>query len=215
MTKRRDRAIVLRRTAVNELDLTVTLLTRYHGVHTALLRYAQKPGNKLNGRLHIGAHVDVELYRHTVITHVQLLEATTHDYVPLMMAAIEQLAGQGPSRDLYELAVETLRMKTAPQLTAVFFLIKSMDLSGWGPALGNCALCGATNTPAFHAASGGSVCNDCRPAGSTTVPPQVIELLTALRAGRATKCHDNDLHQALTLTVALFQTQLECQLPVT
>lgn len=53
-----------------------------------------------------------------------------------------------------------------------------------GSTLTACARC-ATPGPhrAFHIAAGGSVCVHCRPAGSTTPPRGVLELMSALHDG--------------------------------
>jgi DNA repair protein RecO (recombination protein O) len=59
-----------------------------------------------------------------------------------------------------------------------------MSIAGWAPALTECARC-ATPGPhrAFHVAAGGSVCSYCRPAGATTPPLGVLDLMSALRDG--------------------------------
>ncbi|CKT67940.1 DNA repair protein [Mycobacterium tuberculosis] len=59
-----------------------------------------------------------------------------------------------------------------------------MGIAGWAPALTECARC-ATPGPhrAFHIATGGSVCAHCRPAGSTTPPLGVVDLMSALYDG--------------------------------
>jgi DNA repair protein RecO (recombination protein O) len=64
------------------------------------------------------------------------------------------------------------------------FLLRAMAVAGWAPALGECAVCG---TPGRHTAfsipSGGAVCADCRPAGSTRPAPVTLDLMIALTQG--------------------------------
>ena len=64
------------------------------------------------------------------------------------------------------------------------FLLRAMANAGWAPAMAECAVCG---TPGRHAAfsvpSGGTVCPDCRPPGSSRPAPTTLELMIALTAG--------------------------------
>lgn len=215
--KYRERAVVLRHQQAREHDWTVTLLTRDHHVLTALLKYAQRPSNRLRPRLRVGAHVDVELYRGNVITHVQPVDAVlTHAYVPAMMEAAELLAEEGPCGDLYWLTVTTLRAKVAPGPMFASYLLRAMELSGWGLALAACACCGAPGPhKAFHVAAGGSVCLRCRPPGAIVVELELVELLAALRGEKwvVVEAAPASLGARATgLIVAHFQQQVECQL---
>ena len=67
------------------------------------------------------------------------------------------------------------------------FLLRAMALAGWAPALTDCARCGTPGPhAAFHIASGGLLCPQCRSAGSvgTARPaPAAIELMAALAGG--------------------------------
>lgn len=214
--KYRDRAVVLSRRNVNGYDWSVTLLTCNFGVRTVLLKNAQQPTHRLRKRLTVGAHVDVEFYRGAVITHVQPFEGLSRNpYLPAMMAAVEHVANIERFPDLYYLTVTALRMKTDPKLVVVSFLLRLMDLTGWGPTLGDCATCGTAGPHrAFNTAAGGSVCDRCTPAGSTIVHAGVVELMRVL-AGKSS--YQDGVHgdagAAVALTVAIFERQLECLLP--
>lgn len=64
------------------------------------------------------------------------------------------------------------------------FLIRSMSLAGWEPALVECALCSAPGPhPAFNVPAGGAVCPNCRPAGSVRPQADTLALMTALLSG--------------------------------
>ena len=64
------------------------------------------------------------------------------------------------------------------------FLIRSLSLAGWEPALSECAVCSAAGPhAAFHVASGGSVCPSCRPGGSVRPQPESLALVGALLSG--------------------------------
>jgi DNA repair protein RecO (recombination protein O) len=64
------------------------------------------------------------------------------------------------------------------------FLVRSLSLAGWEPALSECALCSAPGPhAAFHVPSGGSVCPTCRPGGSVRPQPDSLRLVSALLTG--------------------------------
>jgi len=64
------------------------------------------------------------------------------------------------------------------------FLIRSMSLAGWEPALSHCALCSAPGPhAAFNVPAGGAVCPNCRPSGSVRPRPESLTLLGALLSG--------------------------------
>ena len=64
------------------------------------------------------------------------------------------------------------------------FLIRSMSLAGWEPALTECAVCSAPGPHAsFNIAAGGAVCPVCRPVGSPRPMAESFELMVALLGG--------------------------------
>ena len=64
------------------------------------------------------------------------------------------------------------------------YLLRAMALSGWAPALDECARCGAPGPhDTFVAQLGGIVCHDCAPVGSARVDASTSALLRALMAG--------------------------------
>jgi DNA repair protein RecO (recombination protein O) len=61
------------------------------------------------------------------------------------------------------------------------FLIRSMSLAGWEPALAECAVCSAPGPhAAFHIVAGGAVCPNCRPPGSPRPHLESLQLMSAL-----------------------------------
>ena len=59
-----------------------------------------------------------------------------------------------------------------------------MALSGWAPALHECARCGRPGPhDAFVAQLGGMICRDCAPTGAARVPDLTVSLLQSLMAG--------------------------------
>ncbi|MGH3562953.1 MAG: DNA repair protein RecO, partial [Mycobacterium sp.] len=96
------------------------------------------------------------------------------------------------------------------------YLLRAMSIAGWAPALTECARCGTPGPHrAFHIAAGGSVCVHCRPAGATTPPPGVLDLMSALHDGdwaAAQAAAPSHRSHASGLVAAHLQWHLERQL---
>jgi DNA repair protein RecO (recombination protein O) len=91
----------------------------------------------------------------------------------------------GESGDRAEPAAPTRE----PRLVLDAYLLRSLALEGYAPALEECARCGVTAASgtrplvAFTVASGGMVCANCRQPGSASPAPQTVALLRALLRG--------------------------------
>ena len=76
-----------------------------------------------------------------------------------------------------------------PRLVLDAYLLRSLALEGYAPALGECARCGVTAASgtrplvAFTVAAGGMVCANCRMPGSASPAPQTVALMRALLRG--------------------------------
>ena len=72
-----------------------------------------------------------------------------------------------------------------PRLVLDAYLLRSLALEGYAPALQECARCGTADTPlvAFAVAAGGMVCANCRPPGAASPAPQTAALMRALVRG--------------------------------
>ena len=101
----------------------------------------------------------------------------------------------------------------APGLILDSYLLRAMALSGWAPALDECARCGTVGPHDWFVAQlGGSVCGDCAPAGSARVCPETRQLLSALIAGEwdaVDTAHDAASAAASGLVAAYTQWHLE------
>src|SRR3984885_7424626 len=198
----RDRAVVLRQHKLGEADRIVTLLTHDHGLVRAVAKGVRRTRSKFGARLEPFAHIDVQLHpgrNLDIVTQVVSLDAFATDIVSdygrytsacAMLETAERLAGEerAPAPELHRLTVGALRAvadgSRPRELVLDAYLLRAMSITGWAPALTECARC-ATPGPhrAFHVAAGGSVCNYCRPAGATTPPLGVLDLMSALRDG--------------------------------
>lgn len=198
----RDRAVVLRQHKLGEADRIVTLLTRDHGLVRAVAKGVRRTRSKFGARLEPFAHIEVQLHpgrNLDIVTQVVSVDAFATDIVAdygrytcgcAILETAERLAGEerAPAPALHRLTVGALRAVADGQrprdLLLDAYLLRAMGIAGWAPALTECARC-ATPGPhrAFHIATGGSVCAHCRPAGSTTPPLGVVDLMSALYDG--------------------------------
>jgi DNA repair protein RecO (recombination protein O) len=230
----RDRAVVLRQHKLGEADRIVTLLTRDHGLVRAVAKGVRRTRSKFGSRLEPFAHIDVQLYpgrNLDIVTQVVSLDAFATDIVSdygrytsacAVLETAERLAGEehAPMPALHLLTVGALRAVAdgtrARELILDAYLLRAMGIAGWAPSLIECARCAAPGPHrAFHVAAGGSVCVHCRPAGASTPPQGVLELMAALHDGdwaHAEASPPSYRSQASGLVAAHLQWHLERQL---
>lgn len=234
----RDEGVVLRTHKLGEADRIITLLTRSHGKVRAVARGVRRTSSKFGGRLEPFSHVDVQFAvgkSLDVIAQVDQLHAYAE---PLMRRYGAFTAGQvmvetadrlvaiegEPALPQYRLLVGALRTLGAgtpdghrpPTMILDSFLLRSLSIAGYAPALSECAVCGLEGPhEAFNPASGGVVCVNCRPPGSALPRPATIMLLTALLTGDWPATRDVDervQREASGLTVAFTNWHLEHRL---
>ena len=77
-----------------------------------------------------------------------------------------------------------------PRLVLDAYLLRSLAVAGYAPALEECARCGKPGAgpdgvplTAFAIAAGGMACQSCQPAGAASPSPQAIALMIALLRG--------------------------------
>jgi DNA repair protein RecO (recombination protein O) len=237
----RDEAVVLRVHKLGEADRIVTLLTRRHGRVRAVGKGVRRTTSRFGARLEPGSHIDVQIYsrqapeQRTIGSHrgldvVQQTESIgaygaqlATDYsrwtaVSAVCETAERLTDEGePALRLFLLVVGALKALVArehdPGLVLDAFFVRAAALSGWEPALGECAKC-STPGPhaAFNVAAGGAVCADCRPAGSARPQPETFALMAALLGGdwvRADGATSSARREASGLIAAHLQWHLE------
>ncbi|MCU1677562.1 MAG: repair protein RecO [Frankiales bacterium] len=201
MTLYRDDGVVLRTQKLGEADRIVTLLTRRHGRVRAVAKGVRRTKSKFGGRLEPFTHVDLQLYQGRELDIATQAEAITSygagiadDYIRYtsgvaMLEMTERLTEERePAMRMFLLLVGGLKALAAaehdPGLVLDAFLLRALAVSGYEPSLGLCARCGMAGPHRWFAVSaGGSVCNDCRPAGSATIREETVALLSALLTG--------------------------------
>ena len=208
----RDEAVVLRVHKLGEADRIVTLLTRRHGRVRAVGKGVRRTTSKFGARLEPGSHIDVQLYSRLAPEQRQfgsnrgldIVQQTdsigaygarlADDYsrwtaVSAICETAERLTDEGePSLRLFLLVVGALKALVArehdPGLVLDAFFVRAAALSGWEPAIDECAKCSAPGPhAAFNVAAGGAVCADCRPPGSARPHRDTFTLMRALLAG--------------------------------
>lgn len=237
----RDEAVVLRVHKLGEADRIVTLLTRRHGRVRAVGKGVRRTTSRFGARLEPGSHIDVQVHSRLpegqaapggrrgldTVTQTESLGSygaqLAGDYprwtaVSAICETAERLSEEGePALRLYLLVVGALRAlverEHEPGLILDAFLIRAMSSAGWEPALGECAKCSAPGPhPAFHVASGGVVCPNCRPPGATRPLAETVLLMRALLDGdweRAGAAQPSERREASGLIAAHLQWHLE------
>jgi DNA repair protein RecO (recombination protein O) len=136
-----------------------------------------------------------------------------------MLETAERLTAEErePALRLYLLLVGGLRALTEEthdaRLVLDAFALRALAVSGYEPALGDCARCGAEGPHRwFSVSGGGTVCTDCRPSGSATPSAEALLLLQALLEGdwvTADASESSHQREGSGLTAAYLQWHLE------
>jgi DNA repair protein RecO (recombination protein O) len=227
----RDTGVVLRVTKLGEADRIVTLLTRRTGRVRAVAKGVRRTKSKFGARLEPFSHVDVQLYEGRnldIVTQAESLDSfgsrITADYgrytaATVLVETSERLTAEErePSLRLYLLLVSALRALAQtdrdPSLVLDAFLLRAMGLAGWAPALSECARCGTPGPhSAFHVASGGVLCANCRSGAVMRPAAGSVGLMQALVDGDWDTAEAADgIHrrEASGLVAALLQWHLE------
>ena len=195
----RDDGIVLRTQKLGEADRIVTILTRRTGRIRAVGKGVRRTKSRFGARLEPFTHVDLLLHTGRsldVITQAETVRAygepLAADYPrytsgTAMLETAERFTPieKEPALRQFLLLVGGLRALGEgahdPRLVLDAFLLRSLAVAGYAPALDECALCGTGRTrpptapagragPAagharFAIAAGGLTCRSCRPPG--------------------------------------------------
>ena len=217
----RDEGIVLRTQKLGEADRIVTLLTRRTGRVRAVAKGVRRTRSRFGARLEPFTHVDLLLYPGRsldVITQAETVrpfgELLAGDYPryttgTAMLETAERFTPveKEPALRQFLLLVGGLRalgeQEHDPRLVLDAFLLRSLAVAGYAPALDECAVCGtrapqpdpddpgdASGRPgapagfrAFSVSAGGLLCPSCRGPGAANPAPPVIALMSALMSG--------------------------------
>jgi DNA repair protein RecO (recombination protein O) len=214
-----DDGIVLRTQKLGEADRIVTVLARRTGRVRAVAKGVQRTTSRFGARLEPFTHVDLLMYTGRSLDGIT--QAVTvrpygkpfaSDYPrytagTAMLETAEKLTPveKEPAMRQFLLLVGGLRALAEgahePRLVLDAYLLRSLAVAGYAPALDECAACG-TRVPAaddagpgsglastalrafaFAIGAGGLVCRSCRAPGAATPAPQTVALMSALMRG--------------------------------
>jgi DNA repair protein RecO (recombination protein O) len=204
----RDDGVVLRTHKLGEADRIVTVLGRKSGRIRAVAKGVRRTKSRFGGRLEPFTHVDLLLYTGRsldVITQADTVrpygERLAGDYPrytagTAMLETAERLTPveKEPSLRQFLLLVGGLRAlgegAHSPRLVLDAYLLRSLAVAGYAPALEECAVCGSPDlvagsggSRAFAIPAGGLTCRSCRPAGAATPSVHTVALMSALLRG--------------------------------
>jgi DNA repair protein RecO (recombination protein O) len=205
----RDDGIVLRTQKLGEADRIVTVLARKTGRIRAVAKGVRRTKSRFGARLEPFTHVDLLLYTGRsldVITQAETLrsygEAIAGDYPRYttgiaMLETAERFTAveKEPALRQFLLLVGGLRTLVdrghEPRLVLDAYLLRSLAVAGYAPALDECAICGTKEggtkrTAArrtFGVAAGGLICGTCWAPGAATAFAPTIDLMSALLRG--------------------------------
>jgi DNA repair protein RecO (recombination protein O) len=231
----RDDGIVLRTHKLGEADRIVTVLARRTGRIRAVAKGVRRTKSRFGGRLEPFTHVDLLLYTGRsldVITQAETLhpygEQLAGDYPryttgTAMLETAEKLTPveKEPAMRQFLLLVGGLRALSEavhdPRLVLDAFLLRSLAVAGYAPALDECAVCGtpapsAGGLRAFGIAAGGLTCQSCRVPGAATPAAATVALMSALLRGDWEHADASERRHQLEcsgLTAAYLQWHLE------
>jgi DNA repair protein RecO (recombination protein O) len=206
----RDDGIVLRTQKLGEADRIITILGRTSGRIRAVAKGVRRTKSRFGARLEPFTHVDLMLHAGRsldVITQAEVIrsygEPLTGDY-PRYTAGVAMLetaerftpVEKEPSLRELLLLIGGLRALNegahSSGLVLDAFMLRSLAVAGYAPALEECARCGAPSgdgtgsgrrLPAFAVAAGGMVCASCRPPGAASPAGPTVALMLALLRG--------------------------------
>jgi len=242
----RDDGIVLRTQKLGEADRIITILGRTTGRVRAVAKGVRRTKSRFGARLEPFTHVDLMLHPGRsldVITQAEVIrpygEPLTADY-PRYTAGVAMLETaerftpmeKEPALRQLLLLIGGLRSlgeaEHDSRLVLDAFLLRSLAVAGYAPALEECARCGASprsrtrpgasapggevRLPAFAVAAGGMVCASCRPPGAAAPAAGTVGLMLALLQGdwdRADRSERRHQVECSGLVAAYLQWHLE------
>jgi DNA repair protein RecO (recombination protein O) len=213
----RDDGIVLRTQKLGEADRIITILGRTTGRIRAVAKGVRRTKSRFGARLEPFTHVDLMLHPGRSLDIITQAEVIRPYGVPLagdyprytagvaMLETAERFTPveKEPALRQLLLLIGGLRAlgeaEHDPRLVLDAFLLRSLAVAGYAPALEECARCGAPGNgrahagvrsadrevrlPAFAIAAGGMVCASCRPPGASSPATGTVALMLALLRG--------------------------------
>jgi DNA repair protein RecO (recombination protein O) len=195
----KDQGIVLGSFKLGEADKILTIMTQGSGKVRAVAKGIRRTKSRFGARLEPFTHVDLMLYRGRnldTVTQAEIIDAfraVREDFARFsaaeaMLEAADKVAEEHERNvRLYVLLLKGLRALEAgppdPAAVAEAYLVKLLGLSGFGPILTACAVCGGTPVVRFSNEQGGAVCTDCWERDARRAGPEALAWLAGLAEG--------------------------------
>lgn len=196
--------------------MILTLLTLEHGQVRAVAKGLRRtssqfgarltPFNRVKLQLHSGRNLDTVTQATSLSLNAPAIASDYERYLSgqVMLETAEKLSEGEASRSQYRLlagAIPALANRAhRPGMVLASYLLRTLTIAGWAPALDQCALCGTAGSfKVFSASAGGVVCENCQLSGGTRISKPVTDLLTVLLAGQWPQVYQAD---ALTQRIA-------------
>jgi DNA repair protein RecO (recombination protein O) len=211
----RDDGIVLRTHKLGEADRIITILGRHSGRIRAVAKGVRRTKSRFGARLEPFTHVDLMLHTGRSLDVITQAEVIRPYGVPLagdyprytagvaMLETAERFTPVEKEPALRQLLLLIGGLRALGEaghpsgLVLDAFLLRSLAVAGYAPALEECARCGAPGNgapgngapgngrrlPAFAVAAGGMVCASCRPPGAASPAAPTVALMLALLRG--------------------------------
>jgi len=204
----RDDGVVLRTQKLGEADRIVTVLGRRTGRLRAVAKGVRRTKSRFGARLEPFTHVDLLLHTGRtldVITQAETVRSYGEDLAgnypryttgTAMLETAERFTAveKEPALRQFLLLVGGLRALAGaehdPRLVLDAYLLRSLAVAGYAPALEECAVCGSAvqaeggvGSRTFGVAAGGLLCPSCRAPGAATVSTGTVALMSALLRG--------------------------------
>lgn len=228
----RDDGVVLRTQKLGEADRIVSVLGRKSGRIRAVAKGVRRTRSRFGGRLEPFTHVDLMLYTGRTLDVITQAETVRSYGGPLagdyprytagtaMLETAERFTAveKEPALRQFLLLVGGLRTLVdgghEPRLVLDAYLLRSLAVAGYAPALDECAICGTRGIESrlFGIAAGGLVCGSCRAPGAATASVAALALMRALLRGDWARADGSERrHQVETsgLVAAYAQWHLE------
>jgi DNA repair protein RecO (recombination protein O) len=195
----KEQGIVLGSIKLAEADKIVTILTQGSGKIRAVAKGIRRTHSRFGARLEPFTHVNLMLYRGRsldTVTQAEIISpflAVRGDFglfsaAEAMLEAADKVAEEHERNvRLFLHLLHGLRaLETSPRdpvAVAEAFLLRLLALSGFGPALVACAVCGSTDVRRFSASQGGAVCERDQDRDARKVNPAALRWLASLEGG--------------------------------
>jgi len=202
MPQYRDEGIVLRTQRLGEADRIVTVLTRNNGRVRAVAKGVRKTTSRFGARVEPFGHIDAHFHigkSLDILSQVESLYSygatLSQDYAKwtagqAMLETTERLTPEEkePATQQYLLLIAALRSLVKsehdPDLILDSYLLRSLSIAGYSPSFFECARCDKPGPHKnFSVATGGAVCDECKPSGSVTPSQETFDLMSALLIG--------------------------------